>query len=252
MAEVSWSDQFQRGTTNIKWCEDVVARHAHSDWIAEYYNFWSNLAFCFAGLIGMKRCVELKLTGAFWAAEVVMCFGIGFGSMIFHAHQSKVSQNFDEILMSMLLMAHLHTLKDATLWLTPSKGKRAPLYYWYHIWVAAYWAIYAYTNVYEHFNIGFTIQAICVFLLLFDVGMRFNHSQQKWYASVGSLVIAKVIWGFERKHYEEGTCDSPGALAYHPLWHVGAALSHYFAMQQCAELLEIHRSGKSGSGKKID
>ncbi|CAB9512572.1 expressed unknown protein [Seminavis robusta] len=60
----------------------VVAKHAHSDWIAEYYNFWSNLAFCVAALIGIKRCVELKLSVAFWAAEVVMCFGIGFGSMI--------------------------------------------------------------------------------------------------------------------------------------------------------------------------
>ncbi|CAB9512573.1 expressed unknown protein [Seminavis robusta] len=111
----------------------------------------------------------------------------------------------------MLVMAQLHTLKDATLWLTPSKGeKRAPMYYCYHIWVAAYWAIYAYTNVYEHFNIGFTIQAICAFLLLFDVGRRYNYSQRKWYAAVGSIVVAKFIWGLERKHYEEGTCDSPG------------------------------------------
>ncbi|CAB9500100.1 Alkaline ceramidase [Seminavis robusta] len=254
MAEnVTLADYFRRGTTNIQWCEDLVAKHAHSDWVAEYYNTWSNLPFYMVAIFGMKRCVEMKLNRSFWAAEVVMFLGIGIGSTLFHAHQSRVAQYADEIPMTLLLIAQINGMEGTHPWLTSSiKGKQAPFYRWLHGFVACIWALYVYTNDYAFFTVVFSVQICTNFGMLGDCGRRLKHSQLNWYIAMTFIAVAKICWELERKLYRDGACDTPGALSLHPVWHLGAGIAHYFGMRQCAELLEFSNRGKLGNSKKID
>jgi hypothetical protein len=108
---------FRRGTASVRWCEDVVAGHSYNDSIAEFFNTVSNFALIIAALLGLKRIFLSRqdqqgarqgyLPNAFIAAEAIMIFGVAFGSMLFHAHQSRFAQMSDEVPMSFLAASYL-------------------------------------------------------------------------------------------------------------------------------------------------
>jgi hypothetical protein len=109
---------FERGTANVRWCEDVVAGHHYHESIAEFYNTITNIAFIIAALLGLKRVYDSRkpeaisagrpsLSNAFVLSEMTMLIGVGFGSMLFHAHQSRFSQWADEVPMSVLAAVYL-------------------------------------------------------------------------------------------------------------------------------------------------
>lgn len=235
---LSWKELIRRGTANVEWCENVLAKHAHHDWIAEYYNTWSNLVFCIVALVGLHRVLRRTNTNVvlqnktpFVVAEGIL-FGVGIGSWFFHSHQSRLAQWSDEIPMSLLLMAQLHCLDGLHPYATLT-------FMVHHVFVASFWILYMYTNIYAIFEHGFTVQIILLTAFSFDIGRRLHHSQIKWAASLGLLLLAKGIWDIERQRYARGDCQLPLTLWLHPVWHVGASISHYFAMSNNADLQHV-------------
>ena len=109
---------FQRGSANVRWCEDVLATESNGGkndhWVAEFYNTLSNAGFVVAGVLGLIRVLSAKEKPmnfkAFVLLESIMVVGVGFGSIMFHAHQSLFSQYSDELPMSLLMLWYNYTL----------------------------------------------------------------------------------------------------------------------------------------------
>lgn len=247
-----WNTYFHRGTANVQWCEDVVASHAHDDWIAEYYNTWSNLIFMLVALAGLKRCRSDGLKWSFWGAEVII-FLTGIGSFLFHAHQSKLSQVSDELPMVLLLMTSSHSLEGLHPWTTFKKGQAYPSYYVYnHTYVLAYWTLYCLLGKYEIFLNGFAVQVAVLFVLGLDSGRKVKHSVLKWICSFSAFAIGQGCWQLERYLYKTDSCNVPGIILLHPLWHLGAGISHLVMVSYYADLRErAFGEGRNNNAKQL-
>lgn len=234
---------FHRGTANIRWCEDVVAAHVYHDWIAEFFNTISNVTFVSVALLGLKRVADSRLTKqfeypplptSFIVAELIMLVGVGFGSMMFHAHQSRIAQLADELPMSLLVAAMMHCMKGLHPLTTDSQNSKM-LFRCSHATFALLWVVYLYTQIYEIFLLCFLLQIILAVTIGYDVGRRKKLSQRKWWLGVGCILGAKMVWNLERERFEQGSCDAPYTMWLHPLWHFGASLSHYLCMSGLAD-----------------
>lgn len=233
-----WNTYCRRGTANVQWCEDVVASHAHDMWIAEYYNTWSNSIFILVAFAGMKRCRSDGLKWSFWVADSII-FLTGIGSFLFHAHQSKLAQVSDELPMVLLLMTSSHSLEGLHPWTTLKNGQRYPSYYLYnHSFVLLYWALYCLLDNYEIFLNGFAFQVAVLLYLGLDSGRKAKHSLLKWICSFSAFAIGQGCWQLERFLYKTDSCNVPGMILLHPLWHVGAGISHLVMVSYYADLRE--------------
>lgn len=245
-----WNTYFRRGTANVQWCEDVVASHAHHDWIAEYYNTWSNMTFCLVALVGFWRCRSDGLKWSFWTAESIMMM-IGIGSFLFHAHQSKLAQVTDELPMVLLLLTQSHCLEDLHPSTALKEGKSIrPFYLLNHGFVLMYWIMYSVSDNYEIFLNGFGVQMGALFILGFDAGRRMEISQQKWICSFSAFAIGQGCWQLERYLYRTDSCHAPGIILLHPLWHLLAALSHMVMMSNYADLKQRINGGSDKASKQ--
>ena len=80
---------FERGTSNIEWCEHTLSSINGSAVaaVAEPLNSASNAVYAVAALAGLRRARARKLPAAFWLAELLLVV-VGFGSALFHATRS--------------------------------------------------------------------------------------------------------------------------------------------------------------------
>ena len=249
---------FHRGTATVEWCENVAASYDYHDRIAEFYNSISNLAFVIVAILGLKRCWESHnnpfhstyppLPSAFVVAEWIMLIGVGFGSAMFHAHQSRFAQLADELPMSFLMLAALHCMKGLHP-LTTDPKHCSKFYFYNHAVVAVLWAIYLYTGVHDLFNLIFMLQLVVVLLLKVDTARRMKHPYKKIVLMVAWIIGAKQIWNMERNRYVSGACDAPNTIWLHPLWHVGSSISHYYCMSNMADLVKAANSKMKDNGK---
>jgi hypothetical protein len=293
---------FHRGTANVQWCEDVLARessiadqqqrqqdsnsssnnNSNTYTVAEYYNTISNAFFVIVALHGLwkvtmrnttttqkaqaqapQQPIIMKNKTAFFMAELIMMVGVGIGSVLFHAHQSRLAQYSDEFPMCCLLLAYKFCLKDVH----PLTSK--PYATWFYganvSVVAIVWMVYVQTGSYEVFVVLFSSQVLVMSVLSYSANTRLlastttttttmvnedgngtkrpisrsrssRSTATTWYWSAGCLVAGKLCWELERHRYDTGTCDAPGTLLLHPLWHLLAAISHHCSMQNLYDL----------------
>mmetsp|Transcript_69595 Transcript_69595/g.105103 ORF Transcript_69595/g.105103 Transcript_69595/m.105103 type:complete len:323 (+) Transcript_69595:3-971(+) len=159
--------------------------------IAEFYNTTSNAFFVWAAVLGLWRVlsnsttlfgagkhnnnnssnnntntiITIQNTPAFVIAELIMMIGIGFGSALFHSHQSRVAQYSDEFPMCCLLVAYKFCMKDSH---PLTSGRYAiPFYTCNVLAVAIVWAVYVQTGIYEVFVVAFTVQVLVMTVLAF-------------------------------------------------------------------------------------
>ncbi|CAB9519361.1 Pfam:aPHC [Seminavis robusta] len=254
----SLSKVFERGSANIIWCEHVLAMKNASGmkedaWIAEYWNSWTNLAFVVAGILGllrvasdMTKTAKLHLWGVL-SAELTLMIGVGFGSFMFHAHQSRVAQIADELPMCLLTLFYNYALRGLHP-LTTDPKYSGKFYGISLIFVVGLWAIYIYTGIYDVFVLCFSTQVVSTIALSWDAGRRVNHPTTVFYTGVSCLAFGKVLWEYERYLFRNEACDAPGTIWLHPLWHIGAALSHYCTMLNITNLNKrIHGNGTVAS-----
>jgi Ceramidase len=258
-----FTEVFQRGSANVIWCEHVLetisntgAKEGRDVWVAEFYNSISNAAFVIASMLGLWRVIlannnnkEDKTTTttsnnltAILAAELVMMIGVGFGSFLFHAHQSRAAQIADELPMSLVMLAYNYILRGLHPITTDPTLSRL-FYQGSLLFVGVLWGIYIYTGIYDIFVFCFTIQVLSTLAISYDAGRRINHSSSMWYTSVFFLVSGKAAWEYERYLHANDMCDAFGTIVLHPYWHVGAALSHYYNMLNIS-LLQQKKSSK--------
>jgi signal transduction histidine kinase len=108
-----------------------------------------------------------------------------------------------------------------------------------HGTVILLWGLYLYTHIYEIFLGLFTIQVAIGMIVAFDAARRLEHSLTKWWTSVILFAVAKSMWEVERSRFHSGTCEAPGTLLLHPLWHIGAALANGCGMKNAADLILV-------------
>jgi Ceramidase len=238
------TEVFQRGSANVIWCEHVLETLSTSKtggndevWMAEFYNSISNSAFVIASFLGLWRVANNNGNGktttsnlpAILAAELVLMIGVGVGSFLFHSHQSRAAQIADELPMSLLALAYNYCLRGLHPITTDPKLSRI-FYQGSLALVGGLWAVYVCTNIYDVFLFCFTSQVISTLAISYDAGRRANHPPTMFFTSLFFLVAGKLLWEYERYLYKNDMCDAPGTKLLHPLWHIGAALSHYYCM----------------------
>jgi hypothetical protein len=234
------TEVFQRGSANVIWCEHVLETlskktEGNEVWMAEFYNSITNSAFVIASFLGLWRVANNngKTTSsnlpAILAAEFIMMIGVGVGSFLFHSHQSRAAQVADELPMSLLMLAYNYCLRGLHPITTHPNLSRF-FYQGSLAVVGGLWAVYVCTGIYDVFLFCFTIQVISTLAISYDAGRRVNHPPNMFFTSVFFLVAGKLLWEYERYLHRNDMCDSPGTMLLHPLWHIGAALSHYYCM----------------------
>lgn len=178
---------FQRGTSNVRWCEDVLVEAGgvgrHQLFIAEFYNTISNGAFMLAAIAGLVRVFSEKKRplnfGACIFLESIMLVGVGCGSTWFHAHQSLFAQYTDEFPMSLLMLAYNYNM----IGLHPLSTN--PKYSWkfntiVHAVVAGFWILYVCIDIHEVFLTCFGLQLVLSLSLTFDAGRRVGHKPGRY------------------------------------------------------------------------
>lgn len=245
---------FQRGTANVQWCEHVVSSHAYHDWISEWWNSWTNLAFVVAGAYGWSKAAEKRaypsrsLPRSFWWTELTM-FVIGMGSFLFHAHQSKAAEYSDELPMTVLNLQYLWCIDGVHPITRPPH--RVKFYTIVGLATALTWWFYFFTHNYRVFEYLFFAHVFTLLILSHSAGKRLLPSNYKWWWSLALLVPAKGAWDLERYRYGTEQCHTTGTLWLHPVWHVGSALAHAFNMSHLADLARAQNlSNEMDSGEK--
>lgn len=190
--------------TTISFCEQP---YAQSEYIAEFWNTWSNLAFV---AVGLRHVLWGSEHGCGWWLVLV-----GIGSACFHATGRFMAQLLDELPM-IGFVAH------ALLSLAPMDARMARPAVRAMVYAISATTLVAYVlaHDYEVFIIGFSILVVLIQeRLLRSAALRYSRTfawQGFWL-----LVAARGAWELEHRF-----CARWPVLAWgHVAWHVLSALS---------------------------
>lgn len=248
----------------VEWCEGSVGRYEKSQYISEFTNSVSNLAFIAVSFYSSgnnphcDRAIRL----------------IGLGSFAFHATESYWGQLFDELPMSLLayfyfqivcnklfdcnryLFTHLFTLKRPILGRFHQRKVKLPCAFsmrkgvnvqlckrLYIACMALVWFAYIKYQLYSLFVSFFALQ---LGVPLFVVSAKLEKTEtQKFELSKGALFATLSVgcWFYERYLHSSGQCpkDSGDPLYYlHSYWHLGMAAAHMQFMR-CIEGIQTNK-----------
>jgi hypothetical protein len=204
----------------------------------QFFNTTSNIVFINVGLAGMYMRLNRSLPWYFAAADIMIII-VGIGSAIFHGTQTYIGQLLDELPMSILGCFHVMVLRGSH-WVL-SYPYELPVLVGVHLVVAAAWAAYLAYYMYDIFVLTFTGQVIFSSFTALAAGPPplLSGPRRLWWLAIGAIVVGKGCWEYERNLYRAGNCPSDPydpRFWLHPVWHLGAALSHYFFMAYAEEL----------------
>lgn len=196
-------------TALIEWCEP---HNAHSAYITEYYNSWSNVFFILSAIASYWSNLHTK-------CNMTMCI-VGLGSFWFHATQSYIGELFDELPMSLLMYFYYEM---------SCINAKIPVYKQTYFTIATIgWSYYIYVKSHIFFTNMFTIQLL---IPIYIIVAKTKYNKLRLLMALCSIVAAKIAWKYERYLFETNRCptDETSLLYYlHSFWHFGAALAHYF------------------------
>ena len=238
---------FERGTSNIEWCEHTLSSINGSAVaaVAEPLNSASNAVYAVAALAGLRRARARKLPAAFWLAELLLVV-VGFGSALFHATRSYAGELLDELPMSCLAAAYLFC--TAGTHALSSGRKRLATFGAALALAGGGWAAYLLRHDHDIFALTFTLQVLVPALLSFAAGRARGVPRGLWWAFLVLILLAKAVWELERALWRRGQCEAWPALvlAMHPLWHLGSATAHGCWMAYAAAVVDAVRRKRGG------
>jgi hypothetical protein len=230
----------------VEWCEATVSRYEYSDYISEFTNSVSNLAFVI---------VSFYSSGKNPQCDYAICL-IGVGSFIFHATESYYGQLLDELPMSLLAYLYLSTFgksgaksQSTFSFLTVGKsGAKSQSKFdintyscflsfftrSYECGLIIVWFVYIKYKLYWLFVSFFAVQ-ISIPLYIVSVVLP-KTDQQKFDLAKGAFfaIWAVGCWAYEQYLHSIGQCPtdiSDYRFYLHSYWHIGMALAHYQFMQ---------------------
>ncbi len=207
----------------VEWCEATVSRYEYSDYISEFSNSISNLAFVVVGFYSSGKNPQ---------CDYAICL-IGVGSFIFHATESYYGQLLDELPMSLLAYLYLSTFGKSG----AKCGEKSHSFLFlggYEISLFIVWFVYIRYKLYWLFVSFFAAQ---LFIPLYIVSVVLPKTdQQKFDLAKGAFFAIGAVgcWGCEQYLHSIGQCptNSNDTLYYlHSYWHIGMAVAHYQFMK---------------------
>jgi hypothetical protein len=218
----------------IEWCEASVGRYENSQYISEFTNSVSNLAFIVVSFYSSgnnphcDRAIRL----------------IGLGSFAFHATESYWGQLFDELPMSLLAYFYFQIVCDKMFACNRYLFTPLNIFQWYYIvCMALVWFTYIKYQLYSLFVSFFALQ---LSVPLFVVSAKLEKTEtQKFELSKGALFATLSVgcWFYERYLHSRGQCpkDPSDPLYYlHSYWHLGMAAAHMQFMR-CIEGIQTKK-----------
>jgi len=222
-------DIFERGTSNVVWCEAIVQGYKSHPSIAEFWNTTTSVVFfCIAGTFGLARAWRQGYSQAHLFSDVLLVV-VGIGSAFFHATQSYAGELLDEVPMSIMAVGYLLCVNRMH-WLT-TPPHRALTYGVGFGLAAIAWVAYFWFRYFEIFRICFVFQVACPALIsLFSgPGSPCSPGKRQWWVFLVTVLVGKVVWQWERLMSDWGQCPTSEwdpRFWFHPTWHFCAAASH--------------------------
>ena len=205
----------------VEWCEAYTDQYSYSNYIAEYSNTISNLAFIFISLLSIYQ-FNHKL---FQRCNITLLL-VGVGSAVFHATDTYLGQVLDELPMSILMYYYISIVCHLQKW----KFHRI-----IYLGLATLcWSLYLTFRIYIIFISLFVIQLIIPILIIIFQIKKTPEQKRLLMWSALLTIIAKSCWIYERYLHATFHCPSKmtePAYYLHSYWHIGIAISHYLLMK---------------------
>ena len=225
----------------VEWCEATVSRYEYSNYISEFTNSVSNLAFII---------VSFYSSGKHPQCDYAICL-IGVGSFIFHATESYAGQLLDELPMSLLAYFYYYQLFVTSCKKSGAKSQSFLFLHGYEISLSVVWFVYIKYKLYWLFVSFFAGQ---LFVPLYIVSAVLPKTdQQRFDLAKGAFfaIWAVGCWAYEQYLHSIGQCPTDVhdyRFYLHSYWHIGMALAH-FQFMRCIDQFIRHDQGIT---KKID
>lgn len=202
--ENAFANSLERGTTHQEWCEE---KYLHSDYIAEYYNTWTSLAFVIIAIAQFWLSCDFETTLPRTGIRViwVLLLIVGVCSGIYHSTLSLAGQLLDEVSITWVVLSVYAFMYPKT-----SVLSFWPVYKRRWVW-ACFWL-----NIAISFTlIGWVWPAANAFLMMFFalpfivIATKICYSSTCWklkrlgLASVFWSVIGIILWAIDRLLCEE-------------------------------------------------
>jgi len=212
----------------VEWCEATVSRYEYSDYISEFTNSVSNLAFVVVGFYSSGKNPQ---------CDYAICL-IGVGSFIFHATESYYGQLLDELPMSLLAYFYYRQLFITSCRkVEQNRNRHSAFSLWgksgYECGLIIVWFVYIRYKLYWLFVSFFAVQ---LFVPLYIVFTLPKTDQQKFDLAKGLFFAIGAVgcWGYEQHLHSIGQCPTDihdYRFYLHSYWHIGMALAHYQFMK---------------------
>jgi len=206
----------------VEWCEASVSRYEFSQFISEFTNSFSNIAFLL---------VSFYSSGNHFLCDYSVRL-LAIGSFMFHATESYKWQLADEL--SMSLLACFYYLPIQHHFIVHSTILQKITNYMYPISLSLVWFIYIKYKLYFLFVSFFAIQvSLPLYMVTFVMPTT---DQQKFDLAKGAFFAIGSVgcWSYERYLHSIGLCpnDTSDYRYYlHSYWHIGMAAAHFHFMR---------------------
>eukprot|EP00440_Ansanella_granifera_P057878 gb/GFBE01062741.1/.p1 GENE.gb/GFBE01062741.1/~~gb/GFBE01062741.1/.p1 ORF type:complete len:245 (+),score=20.49 gb/GFBE01062741.1/:1-735(+) len=222
-------EAFQRGTSNVGWCEFVVQPHAYAFQVGEFWNTSSSIAFyCTAGMYGLWRTFSNSYPGPYIYCNAMLVV-VGLGSALFHGTQSYAGEMLDELPMSLMAFGYMLSV-DEMHWLT-QKPYKVLTYAAATTIVAISWTAYFWLHNFEIFQACFAFQVAMPALISLMSGPEpvFSLARWRWWLFLATIAFGKVGWDYERYLNAKGRCPTnewDPRFWLHANWHLCSSIAH--------------------------
>ncbi len=213
---------------------------AHTGWVVQPANTWSNLGFVLAGLAvawyagdRLRLGVTLGAHPGLATTYAVLVVLLGPGSMAMHATQTRLGGVLDVV--SMILVSGFALAYAAMRW-----WRRGPAFLAVVLPVLVAVGTLVFLTggrvplVRHSGNAAFALMLVLAVVL--EVALRFRRDprQDTWFglAALGSLLVAYTVWQFGRRGHP--WCDPASWAQWHGLWHLLCALAAYLLFRHYA------------------
>ncbi|KAI9259497.1 alkaline dihydroceramidase [Phascolomyces articulosus] len=228
-------------TSTIDWCEE---NYVVSQYLAEYFNTTTNLAFVFLAFFGIYNTITNNFSKTFVIAHLAVLF-VGIGSWFFHMTLQYEMQLLDELPMiyaACVMVWHIFEVH-------PQKryGVLLPLFLVGYSAFVTYSYIIINNPVYHQVCYGLLVGTVVIrsVYVCHRIPTAYQAYEQIWmsrllWMGAGCFGCAFLVWNIDNQFCSflrdwRSTVGLPiGAISeLHGWWHIGTSLGVYYFLVFC-------------------